>query len=268
MTSHQSRRDEVEAILGPDATAAEAAALTALFAAAAGPALTGELKGEAAALAAFRAAQPVAVPTRTAKFRAAVFTVKAAVAALAVTSVGGVALAATTEVLPKPLTIKHSTDRTPTKPAEKPADKAAADPAAVRDAAKTAAAADRADAKAGRDNSASFDGRCTAFTAGGWDNARAAGNPAFSRLVAAAPQGDVAAFCAALAAEAPKTPAADKVNSPGGKDAADQGKSADAREKAATKDKAAKTKAAKAKADKVPNKNAKSETAQRDQPSR
>lgn len=256
MSSHQNRRDEVEEILALVPGAAEADALVALFSCAAGPVVTGELDGEAAAIAAFLAAQPVVGPSRRAKFRATVFTVKAAVAALAVTSVGGVALAATTEVLPAPLTIgSHSGDSSPGKKGGSSGDAVenASNAADVRDAAKTAAAADRADAKAGRENSASYNGLCKAFTAGAWDNARAAGNPAFSRLVAAAPQGNVAAFCTALATEAPadktpggktptdKTPGGNAKSPTAGDKAAGNDRSADAREKAGNNGKTAAT---------------------------
>ncbi len=255
MTSHQdrragrSRRDEVEDVLAlvPGATAAEADALVALFAGAAGPISPGEIAGEEAAVAAFRAAHaPAAGPSRTSKIRATVLTVKAAAAALVLTSLGGVALAATTDVLPAPLTIGH--DAKPSIPSDSrgSTDGTVADPAqtaAVRNAAQSAAAADRADAKAGREKS--YAGLCKAFTAGAGDNAKVAGNPAFSRLVAAAPQGDVAGFCAALAAEAPaaRTPAgkgAKKAKPPAARDqAVDNDRSAEAREKVAENGKAA-----------------------------
>lgn len=233
MTSRQDRRagrtqrDEVEDILAlvPGATAAEADALVALFAGATGPIRPGELPGEAAAVAVFRATQPVpAVVSRTSRARAAALTVKTAIAALALTSVGGVALAATTDVLPAPLTIGHSPEklrdsRGSTGNTDGDADGDATGTIAVRDAAKAAAAQDRADAKAGRE--ASYAGQCRAFNAGARNNGKAAENPAFARLVAAAPGGNVAAFCSALTAE---TPAAGNAPS--------KGKSAEAHERA------------------------------------
>jgi len=207
----RSRRDEVEEILClvPGATTAEADALEALFADAAGPQHAGELAGEAAAVAAFRAARPPA-PRKAGRARivaslTTLLTFKTAAAALAVTSVGGLALAAGTGALPTPLTAGAHHSDTPARVVEDPGPTITEPPAALalRDAAKAAAAADRAYAQAGHDRSASYAGLCTAFTAGGWDNTRAATNPAFSRLVAIAPNGDVAGFCQALATAAP-----------------------------------------------------------------
>lgn len=255
MSTHQERgrtpRDEVEEILSlaPGATRAEADALVALFSAAAGPATPGELPGEAAAVAAFRAARPVAAPAgRRAKTLAALttlLTLKTAAVALAATSVGGLAVAAGTGHLPEPLAKNHSERPTGGSVDNPSNDQADAIGLAMQAAAKKAAAADRANPKAA---SASYAGLCKAFTSGNWDNARAAASPAFARLVAAAPNGDVAGFCRALAVEAPAAV----------KPATDKGKSADARDKAATKAKAeAKAKAAKnakskAKATKAP----------------
>jgi hypothetical protein len=209
MTSQdRTLRGEVEEILSlvPGATAAEADALETLFAAAVGPPRTGELPGEAAAVAAFCAAQQRPAPTaRRARILASLttlLTVKTAATALAVTSVGGLAFAAGTGTLPKPLAphhAEHTTVDTPTTVVPTPS------AAALRNAAKAAAAVDRADAKAGKNRSASYAGLCAAFSAGAWDNARAAGSPAFARLVAAAPAGDVTDFCQALATEAALT---------------------------------------------------------------
>lgn len=236
-TQDRSQRNEVEAILGSEPDAAEAEALAAFFVIASGPTTSGELPGEAAAVAAFRAAYPAPAPTaRRAKILAsltALLTVKTAAAALAVTSVGGLALAAGTGALPTPLTKDKHTS------VEQPAERTVPTAAEFRDAAKNAAAVDRADAKAGRDHSSSYAGLCNAFTAGKWDNARAAGNPAFTRLVATAPNGDVSDFCAALETEDPspgkskgKGDPAKPSNSKGGKGIENKGtgsgKSADA----------------------------------------
>jgi hypothetical protein len=81
--------------------------LTALLAAAAAPGRPSELAGEQASTAAFRAAQltPIPRPHRLSAVKSVVMkalTVKA-VAALAATTVGGVALAASTGALPNPL---------------------------------------------------------------------------------------------------------------------------------------------------------------------
>lgn len=92
-------------------TVAEQAALRALLAPAAAPARVGELRGEAAVLAAFRAARPV-VPAQSPTVRsrpafrgrlAKAMSIKAAVAALTVLGLGGVAVAASTGSLPGPL---------------------------------------------------------------------------------------------------------------------------------------------------------------------
>ncbi|HUR74581.1 MAG TPA: hypothetical protein VMZ00_09910 [Sporichthya sp.] len=257
MSSHPDRgarrtqRDEVERILSlvPGCPAAEAEALVALFASAVGPIPAGQLQGEARAVAAFRVARPApAGPGRKAKILATALTVKTAAAALLLTSVGGVALAATTGVLPTPLTTdSRSADRSKDSAGHGTGDLTPADAgeAAVRDAAKAAAAADRADDQAGRDHAASYAGLCQAFTSGAWDNPKAAENPAFSRLIAAAPQGNVGAFCSALAAEAPsaKIPGAGKAKTAAQKKAAEKAaansKAAAAHKKAASKSKGA-----------------------------
>ncbi len=230
-------RDTVEEILAevPGSTAAEAEALLALFSAGA-PLGAGPLPGEDAAVAAFVAAHPAPVAAARSGKRlgalAALLSVKTAAAAVAFTALGGVALAATTDVLPESLTIdSHKSDskKDDTPSADVP-DQGPADAAAVAQAAKAAAAADRAAARAGKDKAASYSGLCTAFTArGGTDEVAA--SPAFAVLVAAAPDGDVVAFCSALAQE------------PTVKDPA-KGKAADAREKAADKREAAEKKQA------------------------
>ena len=225
MTSHPHRL-RIEEILGSDASGPEAEALAALFATATAAPHPGELRGEAAALAAFRAARPVAAGGRT-RLRATLLTVKTAVAALVFTSVGGVALAAT-GALPNPL----PTDLWPTNQpidrglvdvdapvTETPAPhtlQVAADPRAVRAAAKAAAAADRTAIRDGRP--ATFAGLCLVFTSEGWDNTLAAANPSFAPLIAAAPHGDAAGFCRALADEtrtaAPAQPDPDRDKNP------------------------------------------------------
>ena len=234
----RTRRDEVEDILGlgSGATTAEADALLALFADLDGPAQAGELPGEAAAVAAFRAARhsaPVAYAPARKRGRllaslTTLLTFKTAAVALAATSVGGVALAASTGTLPTPH--QHHSPKVPVEQPRTTTVVPTPTAAALRDAAKTAAALDRENAKAGKDRTASFGGLCTAFAAGNWDNSRAARNPAFARLVAAAPGGDVTDFCAALASESPAAPrsgnpAAGKPANPGQKQAAEKSKS-------------------------------------------
>jgi hypothetical protein len=236
MSGHKSRRaqrDSVEQMLNEVAgtTPAETDALLALFSTAAGPAQPGELAGEAAAVAAFRAAHhpPVLAVRREPTMKrsiARLLTVKAAAAAVVVTSMGGVALAASTGVIPTPLTHDtHKAEKVQQKvaaAAAKAAEHATKDSAkdateAVKAAAKAAAAADRAADKAGRDHAASFSGLCNAFTAGAKENGKALDSVAFTRLSTAAGDASVTAFCAALAA-AEVPPAADDST---GHDAAD-----------------------------------------------
>ncbi len=140
-------------------------------------AFPGELAGEAAAVAAFRAAadvEPVPHNRRASMMKSAVvaklLTLKAAVVAVAAVSVGGVALAATTDVLPNPFSPGspgHSTPA-PTHP-----DGPGATP------------------------SPSLAGLCVAYHAGaGQANEHVLDNPAFSALVdAAGGSENVASFC-------------------------------------------------------------------------
>ena len=114
MNAYQDRRDRtrVDELLDESGmTAAEQAALRALLAPVAAPARVGELRGEMAALAAFRGARPV-LPAQSSAIRsgpalkrgfAPAMSIKAAVAALTVLGMGGVAVAASTGTLPGPL---------------------------------------------------------------------------------------------------------------------------------------------------------------------
>lgn len=220
MTSHyirgpaagRTQRDHLEQILKvvPGTTPAQADALLALFSPAADPIHSGALAGEAAAVAAFRAAhrQPAPATRRAAMLGslAALLTVKTVAAALAVTSLGGVALAATTGVLPTALSAEsqkaqQGSAQLGRDAAADASAKGLAKAAAVQEAAKAAAAADRSHGQA--DRSASYAGLCEAFAAGAWDNGKAAASPAFSRLITAAPEGNIADFCSALALQDP-----------------------------------------------------------------
>jgi hypothetical protein len=263
MSSHlnpRAQRDTLEQILNevPGATPAEAEALLALFAVAAPPAASGELPGEAAAVAAFRVAhhsRPIPAGTTWVKRPLArLLTVKVAAAAVVVTSMGGVALAASTGVLPTPLT-PHKAEQAQKK-ADQDATKAAA--AAARDAAKAAAkaaaAADLADSDAGLDPSTSFAGLCAAYAAS--DNSltgKALQAPAFIRLISAAGEAGVPAFCAELPgaqADAKAAAAAThaKAATPAGKAAEGKARADAAKADAKVKADAAKAKAAAAKA--------------------
>lgn len=234
MTDHEARRaqrETLEQMLNevPGSSAAEAEALLALFSTASGPAQSGELPGEAAAMAAFRAANPapVVVPQKTRRRAfARLLTVKAAAAAVVVTSMGGVALASTGVVSiplvhdePKAEKVEQQkAERADAKPApttEKATKAAGSD--ALKAAAKAAAAKDRADAKAGRDHAASFAGLCNSYTAGNKaEHGKSLATPAYKRLVQAAADADatVESFCGTLAGvEAPAEDAT--VDAPG-----------------------------------------------------
>jgi hypothetical protein len=105
MSAYQRSTDQtpVEDLLGEiRLTRAEQAALGDLLTSVTAPAHAGELRGEATALAAFRSALPAA--TITAPMSVAPrLSIKAAIAALTVVGMGGVAVAATTGSLPGPI---------------------------------------------------------------------------------------------------------------------------------------------------------------------
>jgi hypothetical protein len=111
------RRTAENLLRGDRATPGAGHPLTGLLAAAKAPATAGELSGEAAALAAFRAAahSPDPVPPRRRPMLAKLLTLKVAAAAFATTAaVGGVALAASTGALPGPISAgKPSHSATP-----------------------------------------------------------------------------------------------------------------------------------------------------------
>jgi hypothetical protein len=238
MSSHQSRRaprDTVEQLLDevPGTTPAEAGALSALFLLAAAPTRPGELAGEAAAVAAFRSAHRLTAHTtrkETSMKRsiARLLTVKAAAVAVAVTSMGGVALASTTGV--GPLTHdSHKSDQAVAAKAAAVAAKTAGEQA--KDAAKTlaeqqkaaakaaavvlkaaekAAETDVADAAEGQDYTASYAGLCHAYFAGNKaTHGNALNTKPFLRLIAASGPvvtegvNPVTTFCDALAAVTP-----------------------------------------------------------------
>jgi hypothetical protein len=106
--SRTARPDAVAELLAPfEAADPATTAVRELLVAASAPAATGELRGQVAALAAFRAAhrQPVATQRRRPVIVdniARMLTVKAAAIAVAITATGGVAVAATTGALPVP----------------------------------------------------------------------------------------------------------------------------------------------------------------------
>ncbi|MEV6306839.1 hypothetical protein AB0M02_46100 [Actinoplanes sp. NPDC051861] len=130
MSSHQGRsamnRRTAESLLRGDRSALPAGdPLTQLLAAAKAPATAGELAGEDAAMAAFRAAvDSPATPTRRVSMikltLAKLLTVKVAAIAFATTAtVGGVALASATGALPNPITSdKPSASASPSKHAK------------------------------------------------------------------------------------------------------------------------------------------------------
>lgn len=153
---------------------------------AAAPAFGHEFAGERVAVAAFRSAawlSAVSQSRRESMIRttlAKLLTLKAA-AILATVSAGGVALAATTGVLPNPLS------QDPPAPHSTPSD------------------------NPGQGNpSPSLKGLCTAFLAGaGSEHGAALDSPAFTALITAAGGRDkVESYCTALVADGPQKPSA------------------------------------------------------------
>lgn len=195
--------DEQRGIRRPDGTST----LAAVLAAARRPAQEGELRGEEAALAAFRAAFPHPVP-RTAPRRRRLSMIKTAVARLiplklalaaaaATAAAGGLALAANAGVLPNPVK-PHAPQGSPSpdssgKPTAHPTGKGSAPTASP----------------------ASLQGLCRAYSAVADNPGKALENPAFGALLeAAGGAANVPAFCARQAADQPGNAPTDK---PGGK---------------------------------------------------
>lgn len=184
MNNHERRRLDAETadgLLAGDLTARTGfEQLADCLSAASVAAFPGELAGEAAARAAFRAAADVdLVPNgrRSSMLKTAVvaklLTLKAAAVAVAVVSIGGVALAASTDVLPNPFGPERPSHPTPASSHSNGPD---ASP------------------------SPSLEGLCTAYLAGaGEASEHVLENPAFSALVQAAGGTDsVVSFCAEL----------------------------------------------------------------------
>jgi hypothetical protein len=160
------------------------------------PAHKEELAGETAALAAYRAATlgPVRQPRRRSMLKTALaklLTVKAAAAAVvAITATGGVALAASTGVLPNPVSDRGA-------PAAKPSAHATGKP--------STAGAEKAGSAA---PSPSLVGLCQAYAGAGDNKGKALESPAFQALIkAAGSKDDVADYCddALAAHEAERT---------------------------------------------------------------
>jgi hypothetical protein len=171
---------------GHPVAARHAQRLAQRLAAASAPGFPGELAGEAAATNAFLAAvgtNPALSPGRRTMTKSAVvaklLTLKAAAVAVAAVSAGGVALAASTNVLPNPFA---------------PANPAHSTPA-------PGGPTNRPDATP----SPSLVGLCTAYLAGaGADHGKALESPAFSALITAAGGKDnVDAYCAGRGVTAP-----------------------------------------------------------------
>jgi hypothetical protein len=188
MNAHERRpltAETAEQVLeGRPVAARHAQRLADRLAMASAAAFPGELAGEDAAAAAFRAAASADLapqPGRRRMFKTAVLakllTLKAAAIAVAAVSLGGVALAATTGVLPNPLAPQnpgHSTD----------APGRQGSPATP---------------------SPSLVGLCTAYLAGaGADHGKALESPAFSALITAAGGNDkVDAYCTGIGVTTP-----------------------------------------------------------------
>jgi PT repeat len=180
------RGEPVDPTGGPDP-------LAALLAAAAAPARADELAGEYAALAAFREAHlgPVLQPRRTSMIKTALaklLTVKLAAAAVGVTTLGGVALAAGTGTLPT--SPRHETTTSHPKPAH---------------ATGKPSTAPTHESKSKASPSPSLFGLCHAYTAGaGSEHGKALESPAFTALITAAGgKSNVAAYCTAVIAAGP-----------------------------------------------------------------
>ena len=226
MSTHDSVRLPDDDLPGALPTGDPYDRLSDVLAAAAGPASPAELAGEAAAVAAFRAAHPA--PARAEIRRKPVMkstfatrlSIKAAVAAIAVTSMGGVALAATGN-MPSPLpgNGKSAEERTADK-AARDAEKLADDSVreieqAEKDSAKAEKAADKTAREAAKAAEAhGFQGLCTAFLAHPADanNGKWYESTAFMRLrTAVGPEAvasDVRTYCDSLLADAAaETPA-------------------------------------------------------------
>lgn len=196
MSTHRPRRigrSTAEQILRGEPAGSQAGpdVLVDLLAAAAAPAAPGELAGERAALAAFRAARltPVHEPRRRQMIKttlAKLLTVKAAAGIAAATAAGGVAFAASTGALPNPLAAGGN---------DKPAAHATGRPSP--DASHGA--------RGNASPSPSMVGLCHAYTAAVADNpGKALDNPAFTALITTAGGKDqVTSYCTKVLADAP-----------------------------------------------------------------
>ncbi len=187
--------------------------LTALLAAAAAPATPRELAREHEAMAAFRAARTVPVERRRhhatpGRAFGKLFTFKVAAATIAVTGVGGVALAAT-GTLPTPLTPRPPAA---TAPASPDADGGGSRSPSAKPP--TPVATPKTSARPGETPSASLVGLCKAYTNHPKRDERRSllDKPAFRALVEAAGRPkDVPAYCSdLLEAEPQATPAPHK----------------------------------------------------------
>jgi hypothetical protein len=156
------------------------------LAAATTAAFPGELAGEDAAVAAFMAvpgAHLTPLSWRTSMMKSAVvaklLTLKAAVIAVAAVSAGGVALAASTGVLPNPLSPNNSSNHSTDGPDHTRGPDATPSPSLI--------------------------GLCTAYLAGaGAEHGKALQSPAFTALITAAGgQDKVDAYCTGLGVTAP-----------------------------------------------------------------
>ncbi|MGQ0846099.1 MAG: hypothetical protein ACT4QF_18390 [Sporichthyaceae bacterium] len=182
------RADAVSDLLSEQAlNPTEAAALRLLLNEAAAPANGAELRGEAAALAAFRAARLPVRDSRSSSFMnrlTRILTVKAAAVAIAVTGTGGMAFAASTGVLPVPAD-------TPVVGSEAKAEKKAKKDKAEQEA-----------------KVRDWSGLCESATTGNVlaNPGKAADSTAFSALIAAAGGiAQVPAFCGGILGTPPTT---------------------------------------------------------------
>ncbi|RSM56763.1 hypothetical protein DMH04_56720 [Kibdelosporangium aridum] len=225
MSVHRSRRIDrrtAEQLLRGEPVREQAAgsdALSGLFAAASAPARAGELAGEQAALAAFRAARLASVPRLRRRWMliktalAKLLTVKVAATAVTAVAAGGVAVAAATGNLPTqrgdsptvpPMVTVSSTTGpvTPTPSIVTTGPPDAAGKNATDENHKNPGDTNAADKTTSGDGSPSPSvvGLCQAYTAGtGADPGKALDNPAFTVLITTAGGTDkVSAYCTDL----------------------------------------------------------------------
>lgn len=225
--NRRTNRTAAERLLSGDPTAC--GDLADLLAAAASPVPDGILAGEDAAMAAFRAArhEPARRRLSLGPSTARLLTAKIAALVVVVLGAGGVAVAATTGVLPNPLRT-HPTGPGPALATQRSTPTPAPSPTAPGSSGSSPTAGPSPAA------SANLHGLCTAYAAQlAAGHSHVLDNPAFGRLIAAAGgTSQVAAYCSALTAPSAGTTAPGhrgigSTNHPTGKPGATRGGGSD-----------------------------------------